>query len=53
MRSTSLYPRRQAVRIQKLSDILLTGLFFAVVILVLFYFFDKGVELVAEAVVNV
>lgn len=52
MIGVSLFRNPQAMRLKKIRDFLFTALLFAVVILVLSYFFHRGAELVAEIVIN-
>lgn len=50
MRNTSSHQGRQEVHLKKINDFLFTALLYAIFILVLFYFFDRGAELVAEVI---
>lgn len=52
MKNTSLYPVRHALHIKRISDFIFTAFLCSVLIVVLFYFFNKGAEYMAEIVVN-
>lgn len=50
MRNAPLHSTRPAVHLKKISDFLLTGLLFSLVILTLCFLFHKGAGLAAKIV---